>query len=122
MALSDPQSITISGSAISLPRVSTGDNSSSYLSADGNVRLTLSSQYTNNSRIRRNLRVDHTKITADPFVPAQNREVSMSQYMVFDVPRVGYSAAEVKAVHDGFEALITASSDVIITKLLGGES
>lgn len=92
------------------------------MSADGNVRLSLSSQYTNNSRIRRSLRVDHMKISADPFIPAQNREVSMSEYIVFDVPRVGYSAADVKAVHDGFEALITASSDVIITKLLGGES
>jgi hypothetical protein len=120
MAFSDPQSITISGTPISLPRVSTGDNKSMYSSSDGLVDLSASSAY--GSRTRRVLRVDHSKITTDPFIPAQNRQVSMSTYMVFDVPAVGYSNADVKAVYDGFKALYTASSDALITKLLGGES
>jgi len=120
MAFSDPQSITISGSAISLPRVSSGDNKSKYSSTDGLVDLTASSSYGN--RTRRVLRVDHSKITADPFIPAQNREVSMSCYMVFDVPTVGYSNTEVKAVYTGFNSLYTASTSALIDKLLGGES
>jgi hypothetical protein len=120
MAFSDPQSITISGTPISLPRVSTGVNNSKYQSGDGLVDLVASSAY--GSRNRRVLRVDHSKITADPFIPAQNRQVSMSNYIVFDVPAVGYSAADVLAVYQGFKALYTASSDALITKLLGGES
>jgi hypothetical protein len=120
MALSDPQSITISGTAISLPRVSSGENESAYLSSDGLVRLSLASSYGN--RTRRVVRIDHGKITADPFIPAQNRKNSMSNYMVFDLPEVGYTNAEVKAVYDGFKALFTASTDAVITKLLGGES
>jgi hypothetical protein len=120
MALSDPQSITISGSAISLPRVSTGVGTSTYLSSDGLVDLTLSHAY--GRRTRRVIRVDHSKITADPFIPAQNTKVSMSNYMVFDLPVAGYTNAEAKAVYAGFKALFTASSDAVIDKLLGGES
>jgi hypothetical protein len=120
MAFTDPQSITISGTPISLPRISTGTNESKYSSSDGLVDLSASHAY--GRRTRRVLRVDHSKITADPFIPDQNREVSMSHYMVFDVPAVGYTNADVKAVYAGFKALYTASSDALIDKLLGGES
>jgi hypothetical protein len=120
MAFTDPQSITISGTPISLPRISSGTNESKYSSSDGLVDLSASHAY--GRRIRRVLRVDHSKITADPFIPDQNREVSMSHYMVFDVPAVGYTNADVKAVYAGFKALYTASSDALIDKVLGGES
>lgn len=121
MAFSDPQSVTISGTAISLPRISQGENNSKYSSSDGLVDLIASHSY-NKSRIRRVLRLDHSKVTADPYIPAQNREVSMSNYMVFDIPNVGYTNADVQAVYAGFKALYTASSDALIVKLLGGEN
>jgi len=120
MAFSDPQSITISAVTTPLPRVSTGANESEYSSSDGLIDLSASSSYGN--RIRRVLRVDHSKITSDPFIPAQNRQVSMSNYMVFDIPTVGYTNAEVKAVYVGFNTLYTASTHALIDKLLGGES
>jgi hypothetical protein len=120
MAYTDPQSITISAVPISLPRVNVGNNGSEYLSSDGLVKLAANSAY--GRRTRRVLRVDHSKITADPFIPAQNTKVSMSNYIVFDVPVAGYTNAEVAAVYQGFKTLFTASSDALITKLLGGES
>jgi len=61
-------------------------------------------------------------LTADPFIPTQNVKVSMSNYIVFDVPVAGYSNAEALAVYAGFKTLFTASSDALISKLLGGES
>jgi len=120
MALSDPQSITITGATSSLPRVASLQNKSEYMSADGLIKLSLSHAY--GRRNRRVLRIDHSKITSDPFKPAENTSVSMSNYIVFDVPRVGYTNAQVKEVYDGFKALYIASSDAIIAKLLGGES
>jgi hypothetical protein len=120
MAFSDPQSITINAVPYSLPRVSSGVNESKYSSADGLVDLSASHSY--GRRNRRVLRVDHSKITADPFIPAQNREESMSCYMVFDLPTVGYSNTEAKQVYTGFKTLFTASSDALIDKILGGES
>jgi len=120
MSLTDPQSITISAVTTPLPRVSTGKNVAEYLSADGLIRLTLSHVY--GRRTRRVLRLDHSKLTADPFIPAQNTKVSMSNYMVFDVPPAGYTNAEELAVYTGLKTLFTASSDAVISKLLGGES
>lgn len=120
MAYADPQSITISAATSSLPRTNVGNNGSEYLSADGLIKLTANSAY--GRRTRRVLRVDHSKITADPFIPAQNTKVSMSNYIVFDVPVAGYTNAEALAVYTGFKAMFTASSDLLITKLLGGES
>jgi hypothetical protein len=46
----------------------------------------------------------------------------MSNYIVFDVPVAGYSNTEALAVYAGFKTAFTASSDALITKLLGGES
>nr|QDH90531.1 MAG: hypothetical protein H2Bulk361266_000002 [Leviviridae sp.] len=120
MSYSDPQTVTISGVAISLPRVSVGKDTSSYLSADGLVRMTAASTY--GKRNRRSLRIDHSKISADPFIPATNVKQSMSCYIVFDTPVVGYTAAEALAVYAGFKGQFTAASDALITKLLGGES
>lgn len=120
MAFSDPQSITISGNTISLPRVTTGDGTSLYQSSDGLVKLSASNAY--GRRTRRVLRVDHSKITSDPFIPAQNTKVSMSNYIVFDLPPAGYTNAEAFAVYQGLGTLMGASSNLLITKLLGGES
>lgn len=120
MSFTDPQSITISGTAIPLPRTSSKVNGADYTSADGLVKLSADHAY--NRRTRRVIRVDHSKITTDPFLPSQNVKVSMSNYMVFDIPVAGYTAAEALAVYAGFKALYIASSDSLISKLLGGES
>lgn len=120
MAFTDPQSITISGTAIALPRTSVENNGSSYQSADGLVKLTASNAY--GRRTRRVIRVDHSKITPDPFIPTQNARVSMSNYIVFDIPPAGYTNTEALAVWTGFKNLVTATSDKLITQLMGGES
>lgn len=120
MAFSDPQTITISAVPHTLPKVSSGEYMGKYENADGTVDLTAS--HALGRRTRRVLRLDHAKITADPFIPTQNAEVSMSTYMVFDIPKVGYSNADVKAIYVGFNTLYTASSHALIDKVLGGES
>ena len=120
MAFADPQSIKISGSEHSLPRVNTGNYSSIYESSDGLYKLTISTQ--NGKRKRHSYRVDVSKITEDPFVPADNVEVGMSAYIVIDRPLVGYSNSEALAVVVGLLEAATASEDSDITKLLGSES
>lgn len=120
MAFTDPQSITISGTTIALPRTSVGVGNADYTSADGLVKLSASNAY--GRRTRRVIRVDHSKITPDPFIPTQNSKVSMSNYIVFDVPPAGYTNTEILAVWTGFKTSVTATSDKLITQLLGGES
>jgi len=120
MALSDPQSITINAIANSLPRITTGPNTSTYQSADGLIQLTVSSSY--GKRVRRTVRVTQTKISADPYLPAQNVKQSMSFYFVFDLPLVGFTPTEAKYVSDGFITMMAASSGALWTKVLGGEN
>lgn len=120
MAFTDPLSITIGASTKSLPRTNSGNNGSEYTSADGLTKVTANNAY--GRRNRRVLRVDHSKIAPDPFIPSQNARVSMSNYIVFDTPVAGFTNAEALEVYTGFKAMFTSSSDALIAKILGGES
>lgn len=120
MSFADPQSVTISAVTTPLPRVSVGDDRSEYQSADGLILLTASHDY--GKRTRRMLRLDTSKLTSDPFRPAENVKVGMSVYTVFDLPPAGYTAAEALAAWTGYITQVRATSDLLVTKLLGGES
>jgi hypothetical protein len=120
MAFTDPISLTINAVALTLPKVSTEGNDTVYQTSDGLVVVSASHTYA--KRNRHLLRIDHSKLTADPFIPTENVKVGMSNYLVFDVPTAGYTATEALQVYQGFKSWFTASSDAIITKLLGGES
>lgn len=121
MSFADPQSVTITGlGTVSLPRTSQDGDDSTYTSSDGLVELLTAHQQ--GKRTRRTIRINTSKMTADPFKPSENVKVSMSAYVVFDLPPAGYTATEAKAVWDGFAANLAATSGVNITKLLAGEN
>jgi hypothetical protein len=120
MSFADPQTITISAATSSLPRVSTEGDETIYQDSTGLIQMLASHDV--GKRTRHLLRVNHSKLTSDVFVPTENVKVSMSCYIVFDVPPVGYTAAEQLAVYTGFKTQFSASSDLLITKLLAGES
>jgi len=120
MSFADPQSVTINAVAISMPRTSSGVNSGVFTSADGLTRLSVSHAY--GKRTRRTIRIDSSKISADPLLPAQNIRLSSSIYLVADAPVAGFTNTELKQIADGFLAALTASSGAKITQLLGGEN
>jgi len=122
MALTDPQTITISAVPITLPRTFAEGNESAYTSADTLVKLSVNHTSAKQGRNRHLLRIDHSKMTSDPFKPTENVKVSMACYIVFDLPPAGYTVTESLAVYTGFKTLFTASSDALITKVIGGES
>lgn len=117
--LTDPQSITYNGVATSLPRVSTAGRSSTYESADGSLRLTVT--HTNGRRERSEIRIDHTKVSSDPLFPSQNKPYSLSVYGVVNRPlNTGYTDAEAQLVYD---ALVGLMADTTFkAKFLGQES
>lgn len=119
MALSDPQSIKIGTTTTSLPRTSSGTNSGVFTSNDGTIAETVSHQY--GKKNRHLLRIDHSKIAADPLTSANTR-YQMGTYLVIEVPPVGYTVAEAKAVVDGFIATLTANTGSLVTQVLGGEN
>jgi hypothetical protein len=120
MALADPQSVTINSVAVSLPRTGQTISSGEFTSNDGLVSEVVSHQ--KGKRNRHMIRINHRKVGADPFQASVNAEYSMSAYVVFDVPTVGYTVAEQKQVVDGFIAQLNASSGALITKVLGNEN
>jgi len=120
MALADPQSIKINGVTTSLPRVSTGNYTSKYQSADGLLDLSLATQL--GKRKRQVARVDQSKITSDPFIPANNIEVGTSVSLVVDRPLVGFTNTEEALLVSGFIELLTKETSLMVTKLLAGES
>ncbi len=120
MAFADPQTITINAVAQTLPRTSSGANSGSFGTADGAYKETVSHTY--GSRTRRVLRLDASKVAADPLNPTQNKPYSMSAYLVVDVPTFGYSVTEQKQVVDGLVAYLSASTGARVSQLLGGEN
>jgi hypothetical protein len=120
MSFTDPQTVTISAVTTPLPRTSVEGDEVTYQSADALIQMLASHDY--GKRNRHLLRINHSKLTADPFIPTENVKVSMSCYIVFDVPPAGYTVAEQLAVYTGFKTQFTASSDALITKLLAGES
>lgn len=120
MALSDPQSLTINSVANSTPRVGTLGTTSTYQSADGSVKLTVS--HSNAKRTRRTVRVDFNKIAPDPLVDANSIRYSMSAYLVVDLPMTGFTGTEAKYIVDALTGWLNASSGANTIKFLGGES
>lgn len=125
VSFADPQSVTIApAAALSLPRTATADeegNPSVYRSADGLTEFTCSHEVGKKGRTRRMMKISVAKMAPDPYRNLDNKRVSMSTHLVIDVED-GFDAAQTKATVDGFIAMITASSGLLITKVIAGES
>jgi len=120
MALADPQSVTIGATTSSLPRTGSGMDSGQWSSADGAVKLRVSSLF--GKRTRRTVRIDWTRTAPDPLVPAVNTVSSASVYVVLDVPKAGFSATEQADLVKGLAAYLSASTYAVVPKFVGGES
>jgi len=90
------------------------------MSADTAVSEAITHAY--GKRARRSVRLNHSKISADPLFPTQNVRPSLSISVIFDAPLNGYTVTEVKAVWDGFAAQLAATSGAMVTQILGGQN
>jgi ammonia channel protein AmtB len=121
VSFADPQSVTVSGSAISLPRTSSGQNAGTFTSADGLTQLSVAS--TIGKRTQRVLKLSQSKISADPLMPTTNVRSIQSCWLGFNGPSNGaFTVAESKALIDALVAYLSASTGARVTQLLGGEN
>jgi len=116
VALADPQSITI-GSAISLGRTQDDAGTSLYRSADLLTLETVSAQITKAKRLRSTLRVDLTKVAADP-ISAVNTSLTGTVSVVFDFPNFGFSDTDKTNMWSGINTQLTASTNLVLLKIL----
>jgi hypothetical protein len=117
--LADPQSVTVGGTAISLPRTGVDKNSADYTSSDGNSQMRV--QQTTNSTTRNTvISLKTNKIAADPITAVNSRK---SQIITISArgPIDGFTVTEIKDQLVGLANALTASSAALALKILGGE-
>lgn len=117
MAFADPQSITIDGDAVSLPRTGFSANSGRFTAASGDESLEISHQ--SGSRFRHMVRLTDARTVGNPLVPDQNIAVNMSAHLVIDMPRNGYTVAEIADLAAALTAWATKAN---LQKVVSGES
>lgn len=115
----DPQSVTISGTANSLPRVSSGEFNGQFRTSDG-VR-TLSIKHSQGRTDRSVVRLDSKKLGANPLDPAKNLPYRSSVYVVLEAPAGGQGFTSVE-LEDQVKALAAYLSAANVTKFVGKES
>jgi hypothetical protein len=115
---SDPQTVTVNAVAQVLAAISRESHKSQYREDVAEYELLISHQETP-KRNRRTVRLNRVLVTADPFIPAQNVQVSSSYYLVIDTPLAGLTSTQMK---DDILGLTVWLSSANILKVLGGES
>lgn len=114
----DPNSVTISGAPVSLPRIESQGRRSIYSNADGTVILTISHSNPSPDRVRTMVRLDKKAVVPDPITSVNDYE-NLGVYFVIDRPIAGFSDAIVDAHIQALKGLLTTATN---TKLYGGES
>lgn len=118
---SDPISLTISGAAKNLPRVSVDGSRSVYSTDTGDYVLTVS--HVKSKRKRSVFRIDQKKIAADPFNAERNVEANQAAFLVLDAPLNGmFAVTEQKALIDAVADALKANAGALATKFVAGES
>lgn len=115
----DPQTLTVAAVAKALPRVSTGDRTSTYESEALGYRLRLS-HFLGKQRTRRTARFDSTKTAADPFLSGVTKQVSMSVLVSIDHPISGYTSTEIADITKAITDWLGTTAN--LNKVVGGES
>jgi len=121
MAFADPQSITISGTANSLPRTGSGIGVGGFATSDGSLVMDVR-HAPSRLRTSRTIGITIKKYVSDPLRPADNVPVSATIRLVVNQPVQGFTPADLLAAIVGFTNNLTASSNANLTKLLGGEA
>lgn len=123
MALSDPITITIAGTAKTFSRISTSGSRTVYRTSDGLYDLTVSHQ--DGKRRRTSVRINKYSTTSDPFLTDRNVPITTSFYMVFDTEQLvidGTGATDQKDSAVGLFNWLTASTNAALIKIIAGES
>lgn len=118
--LADPQSITIDGTAHSLPRVLTGTELGRFVSADAATSLEIETQSKGRRRTVARLRI--RKVTSDPLVSTTNVRVDDTVALTINRPIDGFSDSEIEKQVAGFITWLTASSNANLKKIIAGEN
>lgn len=114
----NPPTITLATVSTALVRVESGESNATYRSTDEAYDFKVKHQYA--KRRRREIRLDHKKIAADPLT-AENQTYSASVFLVIDEPLSGYTDAELKTMATDLMTFLSASSGAKLAEVLVGD-
>ncbi|DAD51051.1 coat protein [ssRNA phage SRR6960802_3] len=110
MALSDPQVVTLSGSAVSLARTDLAKNKGSFISSTGEVEMTISSTFNAKSGASTMVRIDHKKPIVDPLTNV-SRITTASVWLVCRRPDNGtWTTVELADLAKALGAFVATSA------------
>lgn len=117
---SDPQSVTVAATPVSLPRITAGDRKGIFRNPDGSLSLTVS--HADGKRERSLVRLDRSKIGADLLDPTKQRPYQAAVWLVVDAPLngVGFTDAELSEDIKALCGLVTKTD--FIARFLGKEA
>lgn len=117
--LADPQSITVGGSTISLPKTGGDKVSGDYTSSDGVTQMRVSQTISSSTR-RTTISLKTNKIAADPVTAVNSRKSSI--WTISNTsPIDGFTIVEIRDQLIGLANKLTATSGALITQTVGGE-
>lgn len=114
----DPQSVTISGSAKTLPRTGATLTEGAFATPDSGYVLSVS--HRNGRRRSSVIKLRQDTLVPNPLISGQNISQSVSVHLVVNYP-AGFDVTAMKALCDGFTAYLSAGSGAQLSKLLGRE-
>lgn len=116
----DPTTVTIDTIGKPLPRVSVGNMTATYRSADGALELNIA--HSANKRERSVVRLTANKVGADPFNASVSKSYTAQAYLVIDSPLngAGFTDSELESHIKGLLAFLQGTGN--IAKILGKES
>lgn len=118
----DPTSLNVNAVNYPLPRVfnPVAGGVSRFQNADESFTLEISHQVIKGKRERGLLKIIQKKITADPFIPANNVENYASAHVVLDNPKQGFTDEELGYLLEALGDYI--KNDTYQAKFVGGEA
>lgn len=120
MALADPQSITIGGTAFSVARMPFTEKGTSVFT-DPTGLVDLSILQNKGRRSRSAIRISKRIEATDPLTAVKSSEQA-TVYLMVDRPLLGFTNADLKAMVDALAAYTAASSGANLLKVLAGEA
>lgn len=117
--LSDPQSVTISGTASSLPRIDMRPETFVYSDVANGVDLFVTQKVAKDGRRRATASLQKSIIYTDPVTGLKSRiPYSVTQGVSYPV---GVVVSDVVALQVALQAALSASTNALLTKIVGGE-
>lgn len=118
--LTEPITITLSGSPLSLNRVQdVASKPPYYRTEDETAKLEVSHAVSGKNRKRHNVRFERRKVVTDPLNSDKQDFDSASLMFSIDRPQYGFTVEDIVALKTAFLAFFTDSN---VTKILGGQS